>query len=57
MWEVHTIKIKCISHMLRDTCQSYVRIVWNFLQTDLYEIYVLNWYKLRSIKEVIVDCI
>jgi hypothetical protein len=36
MWEAHAIKKKaCGSHMLMDTCQSYMWVVWNFLQTSL----------------------
>jgi hypothetical protein len=35
MWETHDIKTTCDSHMPRDTCQSYMCVVENFLQTDL----------------------
>jgi len=31
MWETHAIKTTCVSHMPRNTCQSYMYIVWNFL--------------------------
>jgi len=29
MWEVHAIKITYVSHMTRDTCQSYMWVVEN----------------------------
>jgi hypothetical protein len=50
MWETHVIKTTCVSHMSRNTCHSYMWVVGNFLQTSLYEIYVLkiiNWSLVR----------
>lgn len=37
MWEVHAIKITCASHIPRDIYQSYMWVVWNFLQTAVQE--------------------
>jgi hypothetical protein len=35
MWEVHAIKTTCDFHVSRDTCQYYIWVVENFLQTNL----------------------